>query len=162
MHHTLTGPMRWRWTPCCAESHGLRRSAEAGAPVGRGAVGADQVRAGRDEGRPRICSAHLAAAATAHGALNARQRVLKGQPRGLIGIHCKHRQPVSPERPRLQAWLMEGLQLCQGQMLGRCEHVSGCGHALCLLHVPESMKVYLSHADGGLPGTRASPSHPAP
>ena len=99
MHHTLTGPMRWRWTARCAESHALMRSAEAVAPVGRSAVGADQVRAGRDKGRPCVRSADLAAAASAHGALDARQRMLKGQPWGLSGIHCKHRQSVSPETP---------------------------------------------------------------
>ena len=75
--------------------------------MGRSAVGADQVRAGRHEGRPCIRGAHLAAAAAAHGALNARQRVLNGQPWGLIGVHCKHRQPVSPKKPQLQAWSME-------------------------------------------------------
>ena len=79
--------------------------------MGRSAVGADQVPAGRHEGRPRVRGADLAAAASAHGALDARQRVLKGQPGGLIGIHCKHMQPVSPEKPQLQACLMEGL-LC--------------------------------------------------
>lgn len=67
----------------------------AGAPVGRGAVGADQVRAGRDEGRARVRAADLAAAAAAQGGLDARQRVRQGQPGRLSGVHCEHRRLLS-------------------------------------------------------------------